>query len=247
MLALWVGRRADDGAKARIGEMYAHPDTKAAHPMYYQLRNELMSMGNYPKKTKNVAISNGNNSGSIWVGVDRPSGAKMLDLEVYSAYWTGSDTIFHSLIYDDPWQSVGTLIKQTAFGDTDVVKNVRVKYGIRKYSSSPGSYLKLFQQLDYWWEKSDDSWANRMATNNINGYPRTTTFIPTTSALDLPTSNLLYSNGDLNGSPFDQIYRHNSGENLEHMQISDFLQDRLEESVNISKNWYIAKIISSIL
>lgn len=129
----------------------------------------------------------------------------------------------------------------------DYVKNIRTQNGLRKYSSSPGSYLKMFQQLDFWWEKNLNEGLIRSSTVNIDGYFRTTTFIPTTSALDLPTSNLLYSDGDLNGSPFDQIYRHNSGENLKHMQISDFLQNRLEESVDISKNWYVAKIISSIL
>lgn len=247
MLALWVGRRADDGAKARVDEMYANPDTKAAHPMYYQFRSELQSMGNYPKKTKNVAISNGNSSGSQWSQVDRPSGAKMLDARTYTAYYWGNDTIFHTQIYDDPWTSVGQLIKQSAFGDTDYVKNVRTQNGLRKYSSSPGSYLKLFQQLDFWWEKHDDDWFARMSTVNITAYPRTTTFIPTTSALDLPTVNLYYSNNDIINSPFDDVYRHNTGENLEHMQISTFLQNKLEESVGISKNWYITKVLSAIL
>ncbi len=257
MLAFWIGKRADDGAKARLDEMYANPETKAAHPSYYAFRNDLIQLGNYPKKLRKVAISNGNINRNVWAGVARPEGVKIFDFRVYFDPIVGSnDTLFRSRLFDDPWSQSGTLFKQTFVGDTDSVSNVRLSGGKGNYGSSPGRYNMMMAILSHRMEKKGDINLGighmRFSTPVMaNPGQARRTFVPTVSALDLPTQNLFYTPTNLAMSPFDQVYTSGTHENLEHAQINaNIVQDLVQEllwstSGNKLVNPFTKKVVAS--
>ncbi len=258
MLAMWVGKRADDGARTRIVEMFDNMSTKAAHPLYYAFRQELKAMGDYPKRLRKVAFSNGNINANIWRSVNRPSGKQILDFKAYLALKTGNDTILRARIYDEPWNFVSTLFKQTFVSDTDRVENVRmgVNGGMRKYGSSPGSYTMLIPRVSFTLENMPNRSAIHFSTPKIDQSndpdyevaQERRTFIPTKSALDLPVASLYYLQSQVPLSPFDATYRNPTAENLSHDQITREMAQFLEnEIINLSTRLSFEAKVTSVI
>ncbi len=49
-----------DALRTRLAAVTADPENQAASPAFYQLRNTLFSLGQYPENVRKVAVSNGN-------------------------------------------------------------------------------------------------------------------------------------------------------------------------------------------
>lgn len=201
----------------------------ASHPARYTLMSTLASLG-YPSNTRNIAFSN---SAIDNTGYTRSAGQTFLNSQDTIAV-SGPDIDFELLLYTTHPNTKAIYGKMRGpSGALGSATGNRRNYGYIDYNTpsefvaldgAPGSYTNSFLQL-----------AEGLAgTFNTSVTYNSFSFIPTISALDIPTSdffiNLQTLSEDIERiSPFDIIYVPTT--NQRHLEITQDFSNRLYSEI----------------
>lgn len=176
--------------------------TPGADPLRAGLEADFAAVGNYPALARRVAFSNGSGNG---MGQGYAAGAQLIQYN-YSNFVIGLVGNTWAVPAGGPGTVFDGRIRITFISDTR--RTVTVASAL-PYDSAPGGWRASMAQLD----TTQAPYGDIVALHDAHA------FIPTVSALDLATGDLLF-NVAAGGvtSPFDALYWAPSNE--EHVHIS---------------------------
>jgi hypothetical protein len=173
--------------------------TPTADPLHAQLDADLAAVGGYPTGMRRVAFSNGSGAGQ---DQGYAPGAQLIQ---YS--YSNFAVLLLGNVWAVPNGGPGTVfdgrIKITFISDT---KRTVTVSGALPFDSAPGGWRASLAQLD----TTQAPYGDIVALHDAH------CFVPTISALDVPTTDLFATS--FVGSPFDAVYTAPSNE--EHVHIS---------------------------
>jgi hypothetical protein len=191
-----------------LSNYYGSKDLKE-HDKRTSLLSELEKMGNYPRKTRNTAIINGTlegitqpfNAGDNMLSLFFYENASNYTVKVFALCGNGTD----KRLYESNLTVLGIRIKR--------VEKYAPKNGCIPYDNAPGGFREgLYDEKHF-------SAINLLSIKNL---PQS--FIPSISALDIPTQNLKIRLSDVinPNSPYQPPFAayHVPEKNESHVQIT---------------------------
>lgn len=249
-----ANRAKIDSSAARQMLVYHYnqvQDNGFSLPEFNQFYTELAALG-YPKKLRKIALSSGSASGLGQAGFGGGS-------DLVNWKYKDSGNCWDILLKSPKPYNIDMTIRAIGPGVGILGGNVKVctagviysydgitsktaASSVKPYDSAPGGYYDAPRQID---AGSTGGYGDIVATSPVAA------FIPTVSALDIPTSNLFYNiqqdpDGLAKKSPFDAIYFPVALDtNERHTQITPEKKDILMREI-LGVGWLVP-VISNLL
>jgi len=210
---------------SRFAEIQNQPNTHSAHERFYELRNKLFSLGQYPTRSRNIAISNGN---AAFNPLDVPyprDGNYLARLTARAALSRRfSIRILDVRLFDDPTTAARSNCSIYYFFKTTTCPPVLLP---SLTESTVGSYSDVVSRLADAFENQQSlqqEWANEgyemVFSGEVSAGEGKSVFIPIHSAFDTDSIDVASGIGSLSANtPFDAVYA-NATQNEKHNAVS---------------------------
>lgn len=216
----------------------------SAHPDYYMLRNELLMMGGYPERTRNIGVTHGATDGTKVFPVSDSEGTAAYF--VLKGWWNapgsgGIDKNIVRITLSHDSHNTKSSVCKVKIGGSDLLVDksfycpgVNMPDQLAAVVTTSGGTIDALGQLDAYWEAMPDITLGSFLSRNTKIKFSTTgqvspvtSFIPSLSALDISTGGWWPSvNDKLFLTPFDEIYG-NGSRNLSHHTVSSSIANNL--------------------